>query len=98
MSLTLLLKISSAWLFITGKEQKASSKEIIRHAMEELKITDFSGRNIQTLSGGERKMVFLARAVAQGVDTIIRRDTDKCISIRMFHDFLKVMSQCSGKK
>ena len=53
------------------KKEKTSSKEIIRHAMEELKITDFSGRNIQTLSGGERKMVFLARAVAQGVDTII---------------------------
>ena len=29
---------------------------------------------------------------------IIRRDTDKCIRIRMLHDFLKVMSQCSGKK
>lgn len=37
------------------KKEKTSSKEIIRHAMEELKITDFSGRNIQTLSGGERK-------------------------------------------
>ena len=49
------------------KKEKTSSKEIIRHAMEELKITDFSGRNIQTLSGGERKMVFLARAVAQDI-------------------------------
>ena len=45
------------------KKEKTSSKEIIRHAMEELKITDFSGRNIQTLSGGERKMVFLARLI-----------------------------------
>lgn len=78
------------------KREKASSKEIIRHAMEELKITDFSGRNIQTLSGGERKMVFLARAVAQGVDTIILDEPTNHLDIRHQLFLLNYLKQ-SGK-
>ncbi|MDO5344903.1 MAG: ABC transporter ATP-binding protein [Lachnospiraceae bacterium] len=64
------------------KKRKLSSKEIIRRAMEELNISKFSGRSIQTLSGGERKMVFLARAVAQGVDTIILDEPTNHLDIR----------------
>ncbi len=62
------------------KRQEASS--VIRSAMKELEITQFAGRSIQTLSGGERKMVFLARAIAQGSDTIILDEPTNHLDIR----------------
>lgn len=64
------------------KKRSLSAKEIIRRAMDELNIAKFSGRSIQTLSGGERKMVFLARAVAQGVDTVILDEPTNHLDIR----------------
>lgn len=64
------------------KRKKRNSREIIRDAMAELGISQFEGRNIQTLSGGERKLVFLARAVAQGVGTIILDEPTNHLDIR----------------
>lgn len=63
-------------------KQKASSKELIHRAMDELNILHFAGRSIQTLSGGERKMVFLARAIAQGADTVILDEPTNHLDIR----------------
>lgn len=64
------------------KKQAVSAKERIRQVMAELNLLKFSGRSIQTLSGGERKMVFLARAVAQGADTIILDEPTNHLDIR----------------
>ena len=64
------------------KRRRGSSREIIRAAMAELGISRFEGRSIQTLSGGERKLVFLARALAQGVDTIILDEPTNHLDIR----------------
>lgn len=56
-----------------GKDRrtKQNKKEIVNAALRELGIEQFADRSIQRLSGGERKMVFIARAVAQGADMFI---------------------------
>lgn len=59
-----------------------SEKSIIDNALKELDIYSLAERNIQTLSGGERKMVFLARAIAQGVDTIILDEPTNHLDIK----------------
>ena len=64
------------------KGLRGRSRDIVRAAMAELSISDFEGRNVQTLSGGERKLVFLARAIAQGVDTIILDEPTNHLDIR----------------
>ena len=51
--------------------RKSGTKQAAVAALEELNVAHLAGNSIQTMSGGERKMVFLARAVAQGADTII---------------------------
>ena len=40
-------------------------------ALDELGILHLKDRSILSLSGGERKMVFIARAIAQGAETLI---------------------------
>lgn len=59
-----------------------SVKNIVDYALNELNIYHMAERNIQTLSGGERKMVFLARAIAQGVDTIILDEPTNHLDIK----------------
>lgn len=48
-----------------------NGRRAVEQALSELNITHLAQSSILTLSGGERKMVFLARAVAQGADTLI---------------------------
>ena len=48
-----------------------SNKKSVYNALEELKISHLAKEQIQKLSGGEKKIVFIARAIAQNTDTII---------------------------
>ena len=58
-------------LYARKEKNKRQKKEIVKAALHELGIERFADRSIQRLSGGERKMVFIARAVAQGADMFI---------------------------
>ena len=49
-----------------ARKEPKNGKQIVADAMEELGVSALADRNIQSLSGGERKMVFIARAIAQG--------------------------------
>ena len=64
------------------RHHREDSKKIVRQAIADLQIEHLSERSILTLSGGERKMAFLARAVAQGVDTIILDEPTNHLDIK----------------
>lgn len=70
--------------------------EIIMDALNTLGIADFANRSILTLSGGERKLVFIARALAQGVDTIILDEPTNHLDIRHQLFILDILKN-SGK-
>lgn len=61
---------------------RAMRHEVIMDALEQMHMADFAQRSILTLSGGERKLVFIARALAQGVDTIILDEPTNHLDIR----------------
>ena len=65
-----------------GKQRKRSEKDIVMDSLEQLGIAHMKDRNIQNLSGGERKLVFIARAFAQGVDTIILDEPTNHLDIK----------------
>ena len=49
----------------------ADDKKIVQDALELTKTTNFSDRQLNTLSGGERQIVFIAAALAQGADILL---------------------------
>lgn len=75
-----------------ARKDKQQGKQAVIDAMEELGITRFASRSIQRLSGGERKMVFIARAVAQGADMFLLDEPTNHLDIRhqlFVMDYLK---------
>lgn len=51
--------------------QKGNGRQAVERALAELNISHLAQSSILTLSGGERKMVFLARAIAQGAGMLV---------------------------
>lgn len=73
-------------------DRTLSGSEVVEQALSELKIAHLRDRSILSLSGGERKLVFLARAVAQGADTLILDEPTNHLDIRhqlFLMDYLK---------
>lgn len=75
-----------------ARKDRKNGKQIVQAAMEELGVDKLAQRNIQSLSGGERKMVFIARAIAQGARTLILDEPTNHLDIRhqlFVMDYLK---------
>jgi iron complex transport system ATP-binding protein len=75
----------------TGRTRR-SIENSVAEALAVLQMSEFAERSILTLSGGEKKMAFLARAVAQGVGTIVLDEPTNHLDIRhqlFILDYLK---------
>lgn len=72
--------------------QRGNSRQAVDRALSDLNISHLAQSSILTLSGGERKLVFLARAIAQGADTLILDEPTNHLDIRhqlLILDYLK---------
>ncbi len=74
------------------EDKTRPAKEVVEEALEELHITQFRNRSILSLSGGERKMVFIARALVQNAQVLILDEPTNHLDIRhqlFLLDYLK---------
>ena len=75
-----------------ARKDRKNGKQIVQSAMNNLGVAPLADRNIQSLSGGERKMVFIARAIAQGAQMLILDEPTNHLDIRhqlFVMDYLK---------
>ena len=75
-----------------ARKDKKRGRVIVDTAMASLGVEKFADRSIQRLSGGERKMVFIARTVAQGAAMYILDEPTNHLDIKhqlFVMDYLK---------
>ncbi len=72
--------------------------EIARKALEWTDTVSFSDRPIDELSGGERKRVFIARALAQDPDIILLDEPTATLDIHHQIDFLQCILDLNEEK
>ncbi|MEV6584528.1 metal ABC transporter ATP-binding protein [Kocuria rhizophila] len=53
------------------RRARPADRTAVADAMERVELTELAGRQIGRLSGGQRKRVFVARAIAQGARTLL---------------------------
>lgn len=61
-------RLGSQNLFKTPKDK---DRQIIEEALDKVGMSNFKNRQIGELSGGQKKRVFIARALAQGADILL---------------------------
>lgn len=76
----------------------AEDKDICENAMEQTGITDFADRAYNTLSGGELKLVILARALAQQPELIILDEPTSSLDFRNELKFLEILADLVKNK
>lgn len=67
---------------------------IVYDALDVLNLTAFAKRNIRTLSGGERKLVYLARSVAQDTQSIILDEPTNHLDIKHQYMIMNYLKNC----
>lgn len=71
----------------------ATDFQMVDHAMERLGITDLAHRQIGELSGGQKKRVFLARALAQQSKIILLDEPFTGVDVKTENAIMSLMSE-----
>jgi len=83
-----------------GQFQGESSEDerIVAEAMKKTNITEFAGRLINTMSGGERQRVIIARAIAQRPEIVLLDEPNLHLDICYQFEVLDLMKKLSDEE
>jgi iron complex transport system ATP-binding protein len=70
-----------------------TDRSIVAHAIERVGCEDLAHRSFNTLSGGEKQRVLIARAIAQGADHLILDEPTNHLDIRYQLDVLELVAE-----
>jgi iron complex transport system ATP-binding protein len=69
----------------------ASDRRIVESVLERLSLVDFRERDVMTLSGGERQLIVLARALVQSTAVIVLDEPITGLDLRHQMDMLELL-------
>ncbi len=74
-----------------------TDREKVRDALAWMGLTDFAGRRMERLSGGQRQKVYLAMALAQDTDVILMDEPTTFLDIRNQLEMLDLIRRLSAE-
>ncbi|SNY67997.1 ABC transporter ATP-binding protein [Paractinoplanes atraurantiacus] len=80
-----------------GRES-ANDLAVVEQVLEELDLTRFAGRRLDTLSGGERQRAFLARALAQGAGILLLDEPTSALDIGHQQEVLELVDRLRAER
>ena len=78
--------------------ENADDKKIVEYAIERTGLKDLADRHINTMSGGERQRVIIARAIAQTPKIILMDEPTLHLDISMQFDALNLVQELAKEK
>jgi len=66
-----------------------TDRAAVKQALEELGISDLAMREVPTLSGGQRRLVLLARALVQATDAILLDEPTSGLDLKHQHEVMR---------
>ncbi len=79
------------------RRYQRSDHEKVRDALKWMGLTDFAGRKMEQLSGGQRQKVYLAMALAQDTDVILMDEPTTFLDIRNQLEMLELIRRLSAE-
>lgn len=70
-----------------------ADKEMVAKILDKAGLTPFTERRLDTLSGGERQMVFIAAALAQGADILLLDEPTSFLDYRHQAEVMHLLSR-----
>ncbi|MEU8821492.1 ABC transporter ATP-binding protein [Actinoplanes sp. NPDC048796] len=80
-----------------GRES-ANDLTVVEQVLDELDLTRFAGRRLDTLSGGERQRAFLARALAQGAGILLLDEPTSALDIGHQQEVLELVDRLRAER
>ncbi len=81
-----------AWIHALGSPT-ARDREAVERALSDLDLGDLRRRTIETLSGGERRRVFLAMVLAQESEVILLDEPTAALDLRQQWEVLSLLTK-----
>ena len=72
--------------------------EDVWEALEALRLTDFAGRDVATLSGGETQRASLARVLAQGAPIVVLDEATASLDVAAQHSVLELIDRLRAER